>query len=88
MRKIIESLSTIGYIGNIVAGLSETIFMPFPMEVVYIPIALAITSIRYIPQGILIYLYERALCIDSPNFNSNYTLQNKLHYEFNLHVLQ
>jgi ubiquinone/menaquinone biosynthesis C-methylase UbiE/membrane protein YqaA with SNARE-associated domain len=40
-EKVLELLTGTGYIGIIIAGFTEAIFMPFPMEVVYIPIALA-----------------------------------------------
>jgi len=40
-EKILEFLIGTGYIGIIIAGLAEAIFMPFPMEIIYIPVALA-----------------------------------------------
>jgi membrane protein YqaA with SNARE-associated domain len=40
-EKILEFLISTGYVGIIIAGLSEALFMPFPMEVIYIPVALA-----------------------------------------------
>lgn len=40
-EKILQLLIGTGYMGIIIAGFSEAIFMPFPMEVVYIPVTLA-----------------------------------------------
>lgn len=37
----LEFLKSIGYIGIIVAGLAEAIFMPFPMDIIFIPLAAA-----------------------------------------------
>lgn len=38
---ILQFLNSIGYIGIMVAGLAEAIFMPFPMDVIFIPLATA-----------------------------------------------
>jgi membrane protein YqaA with SNARE-associated domain len=43
-ERILEFLIEAGYIGIILTGLSEALFMPFPMEIVYLPIVLAATN--------------------------------------------
>lgn len=43
-ERILEFLTNTGYIGIMVAGFSEALFLPFPMEVIYIPVALVNTT--------------------------------------------
>lgn len=40
-EKVLEFLHSIGYAGIIISGFSEGLFLPFPMELIYIPVATA-----------------------------------------------
>lgn len=61
--KVLDFLVNSGYIGIILAGFSEPLFLPFPMELVYLPIALANHSEAINYSFILIFCSFLGSCI-------------------------